>query len=269
VELYARCCPGGFTSYVLDQNAKARGLGISLEVEKGGHECLLESYHRDLEARFSLLSADLTYFRLGPASTDDPRLKPLPTEIECPSCKLVILDGHFLRKQENGRKWDYDRLLISQLVMGLQAVKAGGTIVLKLSRPDAVHTAKLLYMLDMISNSLTTCKPRSMHANRGTFYAIAKGVRLGADAKRFPAIIEGLKRLWSELTYGGDDGCGRFLDETDLDFIICTEELIDSYLARLIELGRDIWMVQAHHLRRILRKKGIYVDDIVLPSGFA
>jgi len=261
------CCPGGFTSYVLNQNAKARGLGISLEVEKGGHKYLLEQRHR---ARFSLLSADLTYFQLGPALIDDPRLKPLPAQIKSRSCGLVMLDGHFLHTQENVRKWDYDRLLISQLVMGLQAVKTGGTIVLKLSRPDAVRTAKLLYMLDVISDSLTTCKPRSMHANRGTFYAIAKGVRLGADAGRLPTIAEGLKRLWSELTYGGDDGCGRFLNETDLDFIISMEELVDSYLARVIELGRDVWMIQADNLRRTLREKGnIYVDDVVLPSGFA
>jgi hypothetical protein len=222
----------------------------------------LEKYHR---ARFNLLSADLTYFQLGPSFVNDPRLKTLPPAIKYRTCDLVILDGHFLRTQKNAERHDYDRLLISQLVMGLQAVKAGGIIVLKLSKPDNVRTAKLLYMLDAISDYLETCKPRSMHANRGTFYAIAKGVRLGTETVGY---LENLKRLWFELTFGGDAGGGRFLNETDLNFVVTTDELVDRYVARLIELGREVWIVQAICLRGFLRKKGIDVDDIVLPSTY-
>jgi hypothetical protein len=150
-------------------------------------------------------------------------------------------------------------------VIGLQAVKTGGTIVVKLSKPDAVRTAKLLYMLDMVSDSLLTCKPLSMHANRGTFYAIAKGVGLGTNAVQMPTIVEGLKRLWVELTFSGDNGCGRFSNQTDLDFIISTEELVDHYLARLIELGREVWIIQARKLRDLLRKKGVNIQGITLP----
>lgn len=192
---------------------------------------------------------------------DDPRLKSLPHEIKYGVCGLVVLDGHLLRAQENARRWEYGRLLISQLVMGLQAVKIGGTMVVKLSRPDNVRTAKLLYLLDIISASLITCKPRSMHSNRGTFYAVAKGVRYGAEARCFTTLIEGLQKLWHELTYGGDEGHGRFITEMDLDFIIRTDELADRYLLRLIELGREVWAVQAAALRRMFKSKGIAVDD--------
>jgi hypothetical protein len=263
--MMVRCCPGGFTSYILEQkNFRAKGFGISLEVEKGGHKCLL---YRRQRAQFKLLFADLTYFQLGPEVINDPRLKPLPPQITSQSRGLVILDGHLLRIQEDVRNFDYDRLMVSQLVMGLLGVKIGGTIVMKLSRPDAVHTAKVLYMLDAISDSLSTCKPLTMHRSRGTFYAIAKGVGLGTDAKRLPTFVEGFQKLWFELTFGGDEGCGRFLNETDLDFIASTDELIGNYLDRLIELGREVWIVQATCLLRLFRKKGIDVDDIILPSN--
>jgi len=256
------CCPGGFTSYILDKNSKAKGCGISLEVEKGGHSFRLEDYH---QSRFELIYADLTYYQLDPSITHSPQLKSLPPQIEPRSCDLVVLDGHLLRTQEGAQSWDYDRLLISQLILGLETVKHGGTILVKLSRPDSGRTAKLLCMLDMVCRKLSTFKPQTMHKNRGTFYAIAKEFGLGVDAIRLPAIIEGLKNLWFELTFGGENGCGRWMLESDLDFVISTEDLIDGYLSRLIELGRDVWMVQAEALRVLLAKNGVLVDDVVLP----
>jgi hypothetical protein len=198
--------------------------------------------------------------------TRDPMLKPFPYQIKPRSCHLVILDGHQLRTQEGARRWDYDRLLISQLILGLEAVKHGGTIVLKLSRPARDCTAKVLCMLDMVCGSLLTCKPQTMHTIRGTFYAIAKEAGHGTDAVRLPAIIEGLRKLWFELTFGGENGSGRFMLESDLDFVITTDELIDHYLTRLIELGRGVWMIQAKALRCFLQKRGVVVDDVVLPS---
>ncbi|KIJ96587.1 hypothetical protein K443DRAFT_10501 [Laccaria amethystina LaAM-08-1] len=51
--------PGGFSVYVLRKNYRARGLGISLEEEKGGHKYLL-TQKRELRERHELVSADLT-----------------------------------------------------------------------------------------------------------------------------------------------------------------------------------------------------------------
>lgn len=270
------CCPGGFSSYILKQNRKSRGFGISLDVSKGGHEFLLE---QSLRSRYQLLFTDLTYFDLGPpcsSSTSplsspitgfkaDPRLQRLPPQIKYRHFSLVVLDGHLLRTQDDVRQWDYDRLLIAQLIIGLLGLKARGTLVVKLSRPDAVRTAKLLYMLDGLSaekGGVVTCKPRSMHTNRGTFYAVAHNVGLG----RIPLskMVMGLQKLWHELTYGGVEGCGRFLEEEDLDFIVTTEKLIaDSedggYMERLVELASEVWDIQSEALRVLLRRKGVRV----------
>jgi hypothetical protein len=162
---------------------------------------------------------------------------------------VVLLDGHQLRRQPSARPGDWDRLLVSQIIIGLQAVKKGGTLVIKLADAEQVNTAKLLHMFDILSASLDTFKPRYMHATHGTFYAVMKGVGEGRGATRLPGLVDSFKELWVDLTIGGADGAGRVLNEEDLDFIISTMEMRQAKnLDRLIDMSRRVWEVQARAL---------------------
>jgi hypothetical protein len=162
---------------------------------------------------------------------------------------VVLLDGHQLRKHPSARPGDWDRLLVSQIIIGLQAAKQGATLVIKLADAEQVDTAKLLHMLDILSASLETFKPRYMHGTRGTFYAVAKGVGEGRGAARLLSLVDAFKELWVDLTIGGADGAGRALGEEDLHFIIGTAEVREAkHLDRLVELGRQVWAVQARAL---------------------
>ncbi|KAJ7735293.1 hypothetical protein DFH07DRAFT_114108 [Mycena maculata] len=242
-------CPGGFTSYILSKNLSAQGLGISSEIENGGHRFLLEDRHRN---RFKIYYADLTYYRLGPLPTsvapDNKVLHALPFDT-ARRFDVVLLDGHQLRRHPAARPGEWDRLLVSQLIIGLQAAKAGGTLVIKLADAEQVNTAKLLHMLDLLAASLEMFKPRAMHATRGTFYAIAKGVGEGRGAARLLGLVDAFKELWVDLTIGGADGAGRALSEEDLDFIVSTAEVRQAKnLDRLIDLSRSVWEVQARAL---------------------
>jgi hypothetical protein len=252
-----RCCPGGFSSYILEKNPHATGTGISLETANGGHAYLLEKHHR---SRHEILFCNLTYFQLGPTQINDDNLRTIPPDIQNRNYDLVLLDGHQLRGQVSAVPWDLYRLEISQVILALLAVKAGGIIIMKMFRPETLYAAKILYLLDILSRGLSTCKPRSMHANRGSFYAVAKDVGFGRASERFSEILESLKHLWVDLTYGGDEGKGRFMTETDLDFIISTHEIAEVYLDRLMELGRDIWAIQAEALASLLLKKNVVVS---------
>ncbi|KAJ6622866.1 hypothetical protein B0H10DRAFT_2187292 [Mycena sp. CBHHK59/15] len=240
------CCPGGFTSYILSKNPGAQGLGISSEIENGGHRFLLEDRHR---SRFKIHYADLTYYRLGSlpssVSLDDKVMHSLPFDTS-KRFDVVLLDGHQLRKHASTRPGDWDRLLISQIIIGLQAAKNGATLVIKLVDAEQVNTAKLMHMFDILSASLATFKPRYMHATRGTFYAVAKGLGEGRGSERLCGLIDSFKELWVDLTIGGEDGAGRVLNEEDLDFIISTAEVRQAKnLDRLIDLSRTVWEVQA------------------------
>ncbi|KAJ7073993.1 hypothetical protein C8F01DRAFT_1010181 [Mycena amicta] len=260
------CCPGGFTSYILSKNLSAQGHGISSEIENGGHRFLLEDRHR---SRFKISYADLSYYRLGPlpaSVVSASKLKPataLPFDTSR-AFDVILLDGHPLRSAG-----DPDLLLVSQLIMGLQYVKPGGTLLIRLADPEQAATAKLLFMLDGLSTRLETFKPRFMNATRSTFYVIAKGVGEGVGAACQPILVEKLKELWVDLTIGGVHGAGQALGEEDLDFVVTTKELQQpTHLERIMKLSKRVWEVQARALvdstrsdcGHILREEAVIVD---------
>ena len=211
----------------------------------------------DLRDRFDLHIADLTYYQLGPSQLRDPKLQDLPISVQEQSFDLVTVDGHHLTHREGIRAWDRDRLLVSQMIIALQAVKPGGSVVIKLGKPEEVRTAKILSMFDTICAELVICKPRTMHQNRSTFYAICKGIGIGSEDGRWAYFLDHLKKLWVEITFGGGEGCGRYMEEEDLDFVMSKDELVKSYLPRLIELGRGVWKGQADGLRGTLKMRGV------------
>jgi len=241
------CCPGGFSSYILDKNPNANGTGVSLPVADGGHEFSLDEHHR---SRFHLFNANLTYYQLGPTVIDNGRLQSLPFDIIGGSFDVVLLDGHQLRTQVSTLPWDNDRLLISQLILGMQSVKIGGTIIMKLPLPHKPVSARILHLFDTTSFRTLRWKPNIMHANRGTFYAVAKGVGSGQGGHKIPIILEALKTLWVSLTFGGEEGLGRYMVPEDLDFLISMDDLVSHRLDWLTKLGTPLWRVQKNALKK-------------------
>ncbi|KAJ7163273.1 hypothetical protein C8R46DRAFT_1177454 [Mycena filopes] len=241
------CCPGGFSSYILSKNAYATGVGISLPVESGGHACLLEE---DNLARFELHWADLTLYQLGPAFIEDQQLQNLPFAA---GFDLVLIDGHPLRSAKGTQNDELylhgDRLLISQVIVGLHSAAFGGTVILKQSKPERLITSQLIFLLDGLCADVRTWKPVCMHGTRATFYICAKGFRLGSQALRWQQILSGLMNLWVQLSYGGPHGKGRKLLPTDLDFIVDDKTLKTVYAPRLRQLSEHIWTTQSQCLK--------------------
>lgn len=242
-----RCCPGGFSSYILHANRRTIGTGLSLEVAKGGHELLLEPA---MLSRFELIWGDVNSYQLGPDHIyhHDAPFVPFPiTPATHPAgFSLVLLDGHPLRTAvasgmgaRDALHTVGDRLLISQLIIGLTTVNLGGTIVIKLSRPDRLLTAQVMWMFDKLAAVVGTWKPVCIHATRETFYLIARGMGYGELAAAYGGILRGLKILWTALTR-----TKRRLREDDLDFIVSATTLGGSYMPRLQKLSAHIWAVQ-------------------------
>ncbi len=257
--IMSRCCPGGFSSYVLSFNPDARGVGISLPEIQGGHNYELEYW---LRSRMKLNWVDLTYYKLHP-SADQIRgkiLEPLPDA--CKDFDLVILDGHYLRDLyvtpllAEPESWDRERLHVSQMIIALKAVKTGGSILIKLSHPEWTVTAQTLYLLDVLSTELKTYKPRRAHVTRGTFYAIAKGVGYGPKGSLKEEYLRQYQEYWYDISFGGDEGKGSQSTGSDTGFVASFEELVDGYLERVAELGKDPWTVQSNALERMLARTG-------------
>ncbi|SJL17457.1 uncharacterized protein ARMOST_21008 [Armillaria ostoyae] len=243
------CCPGGFSSYVLDKNPRATGFGISLSPQEGGHSFLMDE---NLLDRYSIMFANMARFELGPNSDLDSL--PIPAE----SFDLVIMDAHHLRNQPHMAA---HKVYISQLILGLKAVKTGGSIVLKLHRIESDYSARLLYLLDKVSWEIKTFKPMTMHRERGSFYVIVRGV--GLDRRGRPSVerqtllqhaVESFRTLWVNL---GEEGSERSVVVEDLNFIITVDELVREYTYRLGCLGRKVWEIQIRALEALFRKRRV------------
>jgi hypothetical protein len=265
-----RCASGGFTHYALLGNPKTRGAGISLPEEEGGHPWLLPN---DLNDRFELIWRNLLSYDLGPASLRLP-IGHSSFPFFGRTFDLVLLDGHILRTQaesEHTRASDYCRLLLAQFQIGLRCVMEGGTIVMKLSRVEDEISARVLFMLDKIANELYVHKPTSIHQNRATFYAIAKGVRYGETLDSY---VAALRKLWYDMTYGGSDGRGTWIPQRQaLEDVVSFEELTEeTNLDRLVALGADAWKTQldalkGQHLRYEHTRRAQGVPDLSSRRG--
>ena len=265
-----RCSPGGFSSYILQKNKRARGIGISLPVTRGGHTFLLEDVYG---SRYELIEKDILQYDLEPlrtlADTTFDTTRNLPGEF-LSRFPLVLMDAHALRTYHHPQlteptqeEWKAvhgcyrDSLLITQLIIGLESVAPGGTIITKLSHVECYPSAQLVYLLDHLCDKLILHKPRSMHSSRGTCYVVAKGVGGVRFAKARQVYLAGLRKLLVQLRHGGPDGRGRMISPGDLDFIATTHTILNEYLDRLIDLARGVWLAQVEGLGHLFRKKGI------------
>jgi len=207
------------------------------------------AHARSSHGTIQLQWANLTAYDLHPDSRQaEPRptwLEPFPFPLA--TFDLVILDGHRLHTHvpsEKTRDWDWPRLLISQLIIGLETVKHGGNVVIKLSRPELPITARVLF----------TFKPTIMHMIRGSFYAVAHGIN---RSKLHTAVVALLKEVWWDATFAGEDGLGVGINESLLDNIVPLDEICDIYIDRLGQLGNDVWETQLKGLTEMWARKGI------------
>jgi hypothetical protein len=113
--------------------------------------------------------------------------------------------------------WSRDRLLISQLLAALRAVKPTGTLFAKLSLQVSVPLMEriVLALSRLTPVPLRAVKPTSIYATAGTFYVLLHApVPFLCD--RLVRILEG---LWYFMTFGGPNHFGRGLRDSDMDLI--------------------------------------------------
>jgi hypothetical protein len=137
---------------------------------------------------------DLAAYDLAPGLSKPLSATPLTAmPFNLNSFDFVLCDGHSLRLNTDNalRPWNWTRLLIAQILLGLRAVSFGGTMLIKLSHVERPLTARILLALCRVSNHVRTIKSRTVHANRGSFYVLAQGVRIRSAEYR--ELVTGLE----------------------------------------------------------------------------
>lgn len=240
--------PGGYTASALKYNPTATAFGITLPPNKGGHKVLLKSH------RCTVLHRDITLFAKEFGVEEVPRTHPdrgafsLERPIMNQKFDLVICDGQVLRdhKLADYRKYnEATRLTLSQLILALQRIREGGTLVMLLHKIESMPTMQLLHLFSRFSK-LQVFKPARKHGIKSTFYLIAKNVQPDSENARLAVIT--WKKAWHHATFAGEEGVGapRLEIGEEREQII-----IDSFGEALAMLARPIWSIQADALSRL------------------
>lgn len=178
--------PGGYTTSALKYNPTAKATDITLPPDNGGHEVLLNS------SRSTVFYLDITMFAKEFGVGEVPSTHPEHDSfsLERPFINqefdLVICDGQVLRTHERAEyrePTEATRLTCSQLILTLQCIRYGGTIIILLHKIEALNTLELLYLFSQFSG-IEVFKPLKKHAMRKTFYLIAKNFQPGVEPAR-------------------------------------------------------------------------------------
>jgi hypothetical protein len=166
---------------------------------------------------------------------------------------LVFCDGQVLRphaehRAEYRKNSEGTKLDSAQLVLALNRIKPGGTIIILCHKLEAWHTTHLVFNLSRFAN-IRLHKPNTSHKTRSSFYLIATHVQPEIEAAR--RTVERWKRAWRRTTFWGSKLAED--DEGEDPAVVASEDRVEDVLEvfgqRLIQLGRPIWKMQANAIQ--------------------
>jgi hypothetical protein len=143
--------PGGFTAYSIQENPMGVVDAFSLPEAEGGHPVLVLFGKRDPRVRVHFTDITMWAEELGIDNILDnhPDISKFCSgwPYACGAYDLVICDGQALCTQEVAeyrKRTEQTRLTNAQLVLGLQRIKAGGTLIMLLHKAYKWRCVKLL-----------------------------------------------------------------------------------------------------------------------------
>ncbi|KAG9239884.1 hypothetical protein BJ878DRAFT_571501 [Calycina marina] len=249
--------PGGFAAYSLQENPMGVVDAFSLPEAEGGHPVLIP--RRDTRVRVYFTDITMWAGELGvdniPEDHPDASKFCSAWPYSCKAYDLIICDGQALHTREVAayrNRTEQTRLINSQLVLGIQRIRTGGTMIILLHKPFNWRCVRLLHMFSRFSD-IQLFKPRKFHAEKSSFYLVAKNVQPKSEAAIQATTT--FKRSWYCATFRTDQS-EEEVHELRRDDILST---LTEFGAAFIELARPLWAIQAAALGEAswMRRDGI------------
>ncbi|KAF2241822.1 hypothetical protein BU26DRAFT_468595 [Trematosphaeria pertusa] len=240
--------PGGFVAYFLERFPDGHADAITLPVKEGGHQVVLPFGSRNDHVHVTF--ADVTMFAAELGVQSIPKEHPEEQKLLAMwpysehSYDLVICDGQALRTQnlaEYRKMCEQSRLFNSQLVLALNRVRPGGTIIALLHKSHKWRTFSLLQLFSKFSD-IQLFKPKKFHAEKSSFYLVAKNIR--PKSQNAIDAVGKFARSWSRGTFPDSIGSSEDNDNDDLseqEF----ELLLEDFGGKFMHLVRPVWETQA------------------------
>jgi hypothetical protein len=239
--------PGGFTWGTLKYNSDAVSFGITLPPENGGYK----NYLTLPAERVKFMDITMLAREFGtetvPKDHPDHSLFLAERPFIDQRFQLVFCGGAVLRGHERAnyrRNSERTRLTTSQLILAMQRIIPGGTMVVLLRKPEEWDVVCLLYQFSSFAD-IQLFKPHKKHAVRSTFYLVAKNVQ--PEAENAKVVLEEWKRNWSRATFSGNGEAGEDDPETNAEIV---QEVIREFGPKLMKLATPLWKIQASALKR-------------------
>jgi SAM-dependent methyltransferase len=254
--------PGGFTSALLRRRPRATVRGVTLPPEIGGLEVMLPNWRSDERLQIEFLDVTMLADEMGTPAASVPGThadsgnfsshRPFSgEEFDLVICGAAVQRAHARAAYRESR--ERLRLITSQLVVALDRVREGGSLVLLLHKPEAWSNVDLLNTFTRFSE-VRLFKPRNFHAIRSSCYMVATKLR-PRDADALAAVSTWMAR-WNAATFGDDAALKACLDVSE-DRI---RSVLESFGLQFIALATPIWKIQAARLRKVFLKRGVQRD---------
>lgn len=244
--------PGGFLAVALRLNRTAQAVALTLPLSEGGYRAQVPP-GPDVDVRYvdvGMLAADLG---IDDVPTEHVRPREFLPRQFAPGQEfdLVICGGSVVRHthdDQDRRSREPVRLTMSQLVLGLERLVPGGTMVVLLHKLDAWETVLLIYTFSRFCE-VRLFKPDRAHGKKSSFYMVATEVR-SKDPAALRA-VEVWKQRWKS-TFELEAESGKKAGEEEGQ--PSAEEVLEVFGDDLVCMGRKVWKIQATKLRKTLNQ---------------
>jgi 23S rRNA U2552 (ribose-2'-O)-methylase RlmE/FtsJ len=237
--------PGGILSVAMQRIPNASVTAYSLPVIAGGHEVLLPK-----EKKVNVKMLDVTMLAADLGMNEIPEDHPdknnfLPKQFDdARAFDIVLCDGQVLRTHERAAyrgECETRRLAVSQLVLGLEHLRPGGTMIILMHKLEAPGVVEMLHQFHQFS-WIQLFKPTKAHAKRSSFYLVATNIQV--EYPQAIASVQEWKRTWEIATFGNNE---ENIEHVRRDSS-WAEEILKDFGPVLVDMGKSVWETQAKAL---------------------
>ncbi|KAG6358384.1 hypothetical protein INS49_014268 [Diaporthe citri] len=222
--------PGTYLAKALERNPAAHAVAFTLPPAQGG---LFPIVSESETVKIHLLDITMLAADMGINRTFD----------------LVLCDGAIRRTHERAKyrfHREARRLLITQLTLGLEHLRPGGTMIVLLHKLERINTIRLIRDFKKFS-TVVLFKPKSGHAKRSSFYMVASAIR-SADEGAVQAVRE-WKLEWKVATLGTEEEWREDYSVVAGFGELGIEGVLEEFGPTLVKLGQKVWKTQADALK--------------------
>lgn len=254
--------PGGYSASALKFSPWASVSGATLPEEVGGLKLFVHDEFK--EARIRVWQGDLTSLVGDMGMDNDDIVEEHDGFGKFQKDKvwggekfdLVFCDGQVLRTHTKGMKeyrqrCEKRRLTCSQLLIALQYVKIGGTMVILLHKLYLWDTLLIVRAFDKFAH-IAIFKPSTTHKSRGSFYLVAKNIQ--PHHENALEATQTWSEAWKDATFRGSAGEGEevaFPADRNESTILGEQvrRVMNEFGERLITLGENAWKIQTQAIK--------------------